>query len=33
MNYKGGQIIEYKVVIENMPVFTRNNFDFSLKKK
>jgi len=29
--YTGGQTIDYKVEIENLPVFTRNNFDFSLK--
>jgi alpha-D-xyloside xylohydrolase len=28
--YKGGQIINYKVSIENIPVFTRNGFDFKL---
>jgi alpha-D-xyloside xylohydrolase len=31
--YTGGQTIDYKVEIENIPVFTRNNFDFSLKIK
>jgi len=29
MNYNGGQTIDYKVEIENIPVFTRKNFDFS----
>lgn len=29
--YKGGQTINYKVSIENIPVFTRNGYDFSLK--
>jgi alpha-D-xyloside xylohydrolase len=29
--YIGGQTIDYKVEIENIPIFTRNNFDFSLK--
>lgn len=28
--YKGGQIIDYKVSIENIPLFTRNGFDFKL---
>jgi alpha-D-xyloside xylohydrolase len=28
--YKGGQTIEYKVSIENIPLFTRNGFDFKL---
>ena len=29
--YNGGQTIDYKVEIENIPIFTRNDFDFSLK--
>jgi len=29
--YKGGQTIEYKVSIENIPVFTRNGSNFKLK--
>lgn len=29
--YTDGQTIDYKVEIEKMPVFTRNNFDFSLE--
>lgn len=29
--YKGGQTIECKVSIENIPVFTRNGLEFSLK--
>ncbi|MCG6186322.1 glycoside hydrolase family 31 protein [Maribellus maritimus] len=29
-SYKGGQTIDYKVEIENIPLFTRNNFDFKL---
>jgi alpha-D-xyloside xylohydrolase len=29
--YKGGQTIEVIVSIENMPVFTRNGFDFTLE--
>ena len=28
--YKGGRTIEYKVSMENIPVFTRNGMDFSL---
>lgn len=28
--YKGGQSYEFKVTIENIPVFTRNGFDFKL---
>ena len=30
-SYKGGQTIDYNVSIENIPVFTRNDLDFSLK--
>jgi alpha-D-xyloside xylohydrolase len=29
--YKGGQTIDYKVTIENIPLFTRNGFDFNLE--
>ena len=29
--YKGGQTIDYKVAIENMPVFCKNEFDFKIK--
>jgi alpha-D-xyloside xylohydrolase len=29
--YKGGQTIDYKVSIENIPLFTRNGFKFKLK--
>jgi alpha-D-xyloside xylohydrolase len=29
--YNGGQTIDYKVSIENIPVFTRNGFNFSLQ--
>ncbi|MBL7113389.1 MAG: hypothetical protein ISS19_15740 [Bacteroidales bacterium] len=29
--YKGGTIIDYKVSIENIPLFTRNGFDFNLE--
>ena len=28
--YNGGQVIDYKVNIENIPLFTRNNLDFRL---
>lgn len=28
--YNGGQTIDYK--IKNIPIFTKNNFDFSLNK-
>ena len=30
--WKGGRTIDYKVSLENIPVFTRNNMNFSLKK-
>jgi len=29
-SFKGGQTIEYKVEIGNIPIFTRNGFDFKL---
>ena len=29
--FKGGQTIDYKVAIENMPVFCKNGFDFKIK--
>jgi alpha-D-xyloside xylohydrolase len=29
-NYKGGQTIEIPVSIENIPVFTKNGFDFKM---
>lgn len=29
--YSGGQSINYKVTLENIPLFTRNNFDFKIK--
>jgi alpha-D-xyloside xylohydrolase len=29
--YKGGQVIDSKVSIENIPLFTRNNFQFRLE--
>jgi len=29
--YKGGLSIDYKITIENIPVFTRNGFDFDLE--
>jgi len=29
--YKGGQSLDYKTTIENIPLFTRNGFDFKLK--
>jgi alpha-D-xyloside xylohydrolase len=31
--YRGGQTIDYKVDIENIPVFTRNDFNFRLNVK
>jgi alpha-D-xyloside xylohydrolase len=29
--FKGGQTIDYKIAIENMPVFCKNGFDFKIK--
>jgi alpha-D-xyloside xylohydrolase len=29
--YKGGQTIDYKVTLENIPVFCKNEFDFRIK--
>jgi alpha-D-xyloside xylohydrolase len=29
--YKGGQTIDYKVTLENIPVFCKNGFDFRIK--
>jgi alpha-D-xyloside xylohydrolase len=29
--YKGGQTINYKVTLENIPVFCKNGFDFKIK--
>ena len=29
--FKGGQTIDYKVALENMPVFCKNGFDFKIK--
>ena len=30
--YKGGQTIDYKVTIDNIPVFCKNRFDFRIKQ-
>ena len=29
--YEGGQTIDYAVTIENIPLFTRNGFDFEVE--
>ena len=29
--YKGGQTVDYKVTIENIPIFTRNNLDLKIQ--
>ncbi len=31
--YKGGQTVDYKVNLMNIPVFSRNRFDFTLKEE
>ena len=29
--YKGGQTLDYKVTIDNIPVFCKNGFNFKIK--